>query len=128
MPGHPTVVIFPAQDGVPALPDFFLDPETYANKTLWKGLEKVVGWEDVDFEGTESREIFSSLYRLRGNKEETLRSFFDDNRISFFANHPGWSVQGSPEYVVVWRGRSLVRTDTIVDLCTEASGIYAALK
>ncbi len=120
MPGHPTVVIFPAQDGVPALPDFFLDPETYANKTLWKGLEKVVGWEDVDFEGTESREIFSSLYRLRGNKEETLRSFFDD--------HPGWSVQGSPEYVVVWRGRSLVRTDTIVDLCTEASEIYAALK
>ena len=127
MPGYPTIVIFPSGEGVKGPPDFFLDPETLDNKPLWKGLGNIIGWEDVDFEGTDTREKFSKRYRLRGNKEETLRNFFNDQRIGFFADHPGWSVQGSPDNVAIWRGRSLVRTDTIGDLCDEAAVIYRVL-
>jgi hypothetical protein len=126
--GSVTVIIFSAAEVVPPLPDFFLNPETLANKPLWKGLGKLTGWEDVNFTGTESRDRFSALYRLRGNDEETLRDFFNDERIDFFAEHPGWSVQASPEHVVVWRGKTVVQTSSLGDLCDQTSEIFALLQ
>ena len=123
-----TVIIFSAAEVVPPLPDFFLDPETLANKPLWKGLGRLTGWEDVNFTGTERRDRFSALYRLRGNDEETLRDFFNDKRIDFFAEHPGWSVQASPEHVVLWRRRTVVRTSNLGDLCDQTAEIFELLR
>ncbi|MEO1999880.1 MAG: hypothetical protein ABGZ17_31945 [Planctomycetaceae bacterium] len=127
MPGQPTVCVFSAMGAAPPLPDFFLDPETRANKPLWDGLGKLTGWRDLDFSGTETRERFSHRYRLRGNTDEVLRAFFHDERIAFFAEHTGWSVQASPQHVVIWRGRSLVRTSSLADLCDEATAIFKSL-
>lgn len=126
--GSVTVIIFSAAEVVPPLPDFFLDPETLANKPLWKGIGKLTGWEDVNFTGTETRDRFSALYRLRGNDEETLRDFFNDERINFFAEHPGWSVQSSSEHVVVWRGKTVVRTSSLGDLCDQTAEIFTSLR
>lgn len=80
------------------LPDFSLRPERWDMK-----LSHWLGWPDIDFTGSESRDRFSRQYQLRGVDEAAVRSLFGDRAIAWLAERPGWTMECQRGALLIWR-------------------------
>jgi hypothetical protein len=77
------------------LPVFRLHPENLFDK-----LGQAFGGQDIDFE---SNEEFSKRYVLTGEDPDAVRALFERQAVMYFADHPGWSVEGGGEWLIVFR-------------------------
>ena len=93
------------------LPVFQLYPEN-----IFYRVSAALGEQDINFQ---SHAKFSRSYVLRGDDEDSVRSIFTDNVISYFANHKGLSVEGNRQRLMMYRNASLTRTDEIQSFLAE---------
>ena len=95
-----------------ALPRFQLTPESVFLK-----IGASFGMQDIDFD---SSPTFSESYRLTGDDEAAVRRLFRSDVLSFFATETSWSIEGSGEWVVVYRRRDLVNPDQLAEFAEKA--------
>jgi hypothetical protein len=102
------------------LPLFTLCPESVFHK-----IGSALGYQDIDFDRFPS---FSSSYLLRGESEPAIRELFTDNRVMFFENRRGLSVEGGDDWLIVYRSRRRVRPQQVsafLDETFEVRGVFA---
>ena len=103
-----TVALFDFEKG--AFPDFHLS----AGKDLpdeASGLEPV---DMTDYAG------FPAGVKLLGRDPAALKKFFTSELDSCFAEHSGWSAQGSGRYLLLYKGGGLVSVGDYRDFMAEA--------
>lgn len=83
-----------------AFPAFELKPETLMQK-----LGSALGYQDIDFEAYPE---FSQTYVLRGLEEAALRRLFSAAVLRFFEHERGWWVEGTADWLTVYRERRRV--------------------
>jgi hypothetical protein len=87
------------------LPEFTLCPEGVIAK-----LAAALGAQDIDF--TTSPE-FSGLYMLRGPQEDAVRRCFGQGARDYFERHPGFTVEGNGDALVVYRPDRSVKVEDL---------------
>lgn len=144
-----TVALVPA-DSV-ELPNFELQPRGIAVR-----LFSLVGVQGVKLDADELRELdprameqFQSQYFLSSGLEELatrvgqtkgtgeqretaasderIRRLFTPRLLRFFAEHPGWRVEGAGRFLAIWRPRRLVPPSGIPQFVAESLAIRSAL-
>jgi hypothetical protein len=104
-----TVALFEFQKG--AFPDFHLScGGELANET--SGLEPA---EMSGFKG------FPEGVKLFGRDQDALKRFFNQEIAACFGEHPGWSVQGSGRWLVLYRGCALAAPGNYPSFMTESA-------
>ena len=103
-----TVALFDFNKG--AFPDFHLSPEGNFEKET-SGLEPV----DMSlFKG------FPQGAKLYGRDQAALQKLFTPEIAACFAEHPGWSAQGSGRYLVMYKGSELLNPGKYRQFMAEA--------
>jgi hypothetical protein len=87
------------------LPEFQLRPEHSLHR-----LAGVFGYQDIDLQ---SFPRFSKSYLLRGPDESAIRSLFGDSIVHHLEANPGWSVEGSGSWLVVYRASRREKPDNL---------------
>jgi hypothetical protein len=82
------------------LPEFVLRPEG-----LYAKLAGAMGGQDIDFE---DRPAFSKAYVLQGPDEAQLRTWFDPEKLDFFAGRRGLNVEGRGRGLLFYRAEKRV--------------------
>jgi hypothetical protein len=77
------------------MPGFLLRPEG-----TWDKISKWFGSADIDFN---TRSQFSRSYVLRGEDEQAIRAIFADPLLEYFEQHPGLSIEGTGNTLLVYR-------------------------
>ena len=77
------------------VPAFRMAPENVFSK-----IGHLFGGQDIDFD---SNVEFSSHYALKGDDPDAVRAFFERHAVVYFAERPGWSVEGAGEWLVLYR-------------------------
>jgi hypothetical protein len=114
-----TVAIFPGVATAATLPEFTLAPEHW-----WDKIGQVLGYQDIDFEG--SRE-FSKHYLLRGPSETAIRAAFGTEALGFFAQNQGWSVESAGGALAVCRVEKLCKPEEFQPFLAETAAVRRAL-
>jgi hypothetical protein len=71
-----------------------------------------------------ANEAFVQEYRLRCEPSGTER-LISEEVIAFFADRPGWTVEGAGDRLLVYRARRLVNPDAVPELLAAALDILA---
>jgi MFS superfamily sulfate permease-like transporter len=79
------------------VPNFSLEPEQ-----MWTKISEMAFGKDIDF--TPHKE-FSRKYYLRGDDEEAVRGFFNDNLIAYLENSPTVHVESHRNKLLVYEKR-----------------------
>jgi hypothetical protein len=102
-----------------SLPGFWLRPETPLDR-----VGEFFGGQDIDFENSP---VFSSSYRLQGNSEPRIRELFDSNVLGFFSQNPGWWIEGSDEWLLIYKHKWQVEPNELrafLQQATEISDLF----
>jgi hypothetical protein len=91
-----TTVVCLRSDGF-EFPTFSLRPQNF-----WNKVGRWFGGSAIDFE---SHPTFSKNYLLRGDNEALIRDIFDADALDFYEQHPGVTVEGSGNTLLVYRHR-----------------------
>jgi hypothetical protein len=102
------------------LPAFSLQPER-----AWHKLEEWLGRTDINFD---THPDFSKKYLLRGSEEIAIRRLFGARALEFFEGHPGLSVEGDGNALIVYRARTLVRPDAMEPFIDEGLAAVGAFR
>lgn len=94
------------------LPAFQMYPENVFSK-----LGHLLGGQDIDFD--DNRE-FSTRYVLRGDDPDAVRRWFEPHAVSYFADLPGWSVEGGGECLIVYRASKREKPEELREWIDEA--------
>lgn len=98
-----------------AFPAFELKPETLLQK-----LGSALGYQDIDFEAYPE---FSQNYVLRGTEENAVRRVFSAAVLHFFERERGWWVEGTGDWLAVYRERRRVGPGKIRSFLEEAGNV-----
>lgn len=85
------------------LPSFRLQPENVFDRVA-----QVFGQQDIDID---SNPEFSNAYRLSGAEPDQVRSLFERQAASYLSSAPGWTVEGSGEWLLVFRAGVRVKPE-----------------
>jgi hypothetical protein len=96
------------------LPSFHLYPENVFSK-----LGALLGGQDIDFD---SNETFSKSYVLKGEDPNAVRAFFERQAVGYFADRPGWTVEGAGECLIVFRASRREKPDQLREWLDEVRG------
>ena len=107
-----TVALFPFSRN---LPYFQLYPENLGHK-----IKQLFGCQDIDF--ADSPE-FSRQYLLRGPDEAAVRKVFSVEARNMLSGMPGWHVEGSGEWLAVYKGAGRQRPENYQDYIKQAGDI-----
>ncbi len=97
------------------LPAFTLRPEGLSQK-----LGGVMGQQDIDFQ---EQPDFSSAYVLQGSDEAQIRALFDAEKLAFFAQRRGLSIEGDGHRLVYYRDHKLVSPQSIQSFIEEGRAV-----
>ncbi len=81
------------------LPEFHMRPEQVLDR-----VSQMVGLQDINFE---QHLRFSSRFVLQSNLSDTIREFFDNDLLDFFADRPGISIETQSRLFIVYQSRKL---------------------
>lgn len=87
-------------------------------------MTKLLGATGLTFPDTPD---FGKHYMLFGMPEPALRVLFAPQVRQYFADHPGWSVRGNQQQLVIFRERHLVDEAELNDFISQATQILAQL-
>lgn len=76
------------------IPAFRLHPERVTDR-----IAQWFGAANIEFD---SNPEFSKSYALSGPDPDELRGYFERHAVAFFGSTPGWNVEGSGEWVIVF--------------------------
>ena len=103
------------------LPKFFMKPEHFFHKIGdFLGTHK-----DIDF--VEYPE-FSKQYYLKGERENEVRSAFNDDILHFFAVEKNWSLEGLNSTLIFYRKDKRQKPEIIRDFYKKGILIYKMLQ
>ena len=77
------------------VPAFRMAPEN-----VFSRIGHALGGQDID---VDSNVEFSQHYALKGEDADAVRAFFQRQAASYFAERPGWSVEGAGEWLILYR-------------------------
>lgn len=77
------------------IPAFRMAPEN-----VFSRIGHALGGQDIDLD---SNVEFSQHYALKGEDADAVRAFFQRQAASYFADRPGWSVEGAGEWIILYR-------------------------
>ncbi|WP_109299999.1 SulP family inorganic anion transporter [Aquimarina sp. AU474] len=92
------------------IPIFTMEKEGVLEK-IFDRVMAFTGYKDVDFEMYPD---FSKKFRLKGNNESEIRSFFTDEIIHFFENHQIYHLESNGEALIIFDKIKLARTDETI--------------
>lgn len=102
------------------LPHFSLKPENFFHK-----FGSLLGMQDIDFD---THPEFSDQYLLKGEDEDAVREFFDEEKLNFFTQEKGWSVEGMGKTLLVYRHNKRPSADEMNAFVEEAAKVIAVFK
>jgi hypothetical protein len=71
---------------------------------------------------------FAKAYQVDGGDSDAIRSFFNLRRMAFFAEKPGLDLEVSPDHVLVYRERQLVKPHELAAFLKDAAEAVAILQ
>jgi uncharacterized membrane protein YhaH (DUF805 family) len=98
------------------LPKFDLCPEHFLYK-----MASVFGGQDIDFP---EHPNFSQLYRLKSEDEWAARKLFNQEVLRTFERHPDLYVEGSSQWLIVYRSGKRVRPSELSQFLVLAYNVY----
>lgn len=98
-----TIVAF--ERGHQTFPSFELAPEGLLSR-----IAQAFGAPDIDFEHNPE---FSSEYQLKGQDADAVRHLFERSAVSYLAHAPGWSIQGTGNWLIVFRHDRRVKPEDL---------------
>jgi hypothetical protein len=101
-----------------SLPSFDLEPENILHK-----LGELVGFKDIDIP---SAPVFSSKYRLTGDKEPEVVSFFCPEAVAWLERNTGWRAQACGCHLLLTRSSGQVRAADYPAFMIDAKDLAAA--
>jgi hypothetical protein len=101
------------------LPAFTLRPEGLGQK-----LGGAMGQQDIDFQ---EQLAFSSAYVLQGSDEAQIRALFDAEKLAFFAERRGLSVEGDGHRLVYYRDHKLVSPKALQSFFEEGRAVLSLM-
>jgi hypothetical protein len=102
------------------LPAFLLRPAKWLEKiSQFRGKERISFNLHSDFE---------KMYFLSGCDEDPVRSLFPDQVISYFENHPGWTIEGKDDKLIAYRLSRRVKPEDLATFLQECYEIFALFK
>lgn len=99
------------------LPQFELRPEHFFHK-----IGSLFGYQDIDF-GTNPG--FSKSYLLRGKDERDVRGVFRQDVLYHFESKPGWCVESSGRWLVIYRSSKRVDPEQMRAFVDDADTIVS---
>jgi hypothetical protein len=111
-----TVVAF--LDITPPLPHFDLSPNDNSKRTLAQF--NAIGFDDA-------RE-FTQQYRLAAREEAKVRSLFNAQLLTHFADNPGWVIESRGNLVIIYRRDERKRPEAIVEFIDQAHSLLDRLR
>lgn len=94
-------------------------------KSLWKKIKYTLFQkQDIDFS---SHPSFSSTYRLSGPEEQEIREYFEEERISYFSQHKGWSMEVFPHRILLYKSGVRLKPKEIPAFKKEALEVFEVL-
>lgn len=97
------------------LPSFALRPEGLTQK-----VQGALGNQDIDFA---EHPGFSSGYLLEGSDEAQIRALFTAEKLAFFAERRGLSVEGKGRQLIYYRDHKLVSPKALQTFVEEGLGV-----
>jgi hypothetical protein len=94
------------------VPDFDLKPETFLYK-----IGEAIGFKDIDLPAFP---LFSDKYRLTGADEAAVHMFFTPGRAAWFERNLGLRVQGSRNFLVLFKREGLLPVEAFQGFIEEA--------
>ncbi|MFC1679418.1 hypothetical protein ACFL2T_04335 [Elusimicrobiota bacterium] len=110
-----TMAVFTLPKG--DMPQFELRPEHIFHK-----IGAVFGYQDIDFD---THPEFSKTYLLRGKSEQDVRGLFRMDVLYHFESHPGWSVEGVGQWMVIYRANKRVDPEQLRAFVDDTQGIVS---
>ncbi|MEW5950305.1 MAG: hypothetical protein GX447_00880 [Elusimicrobia bacterium] len=101
------------------VPDFVLRPENFFDK-----IGSFLGFKDINFDNYPQ---FSSSYCLKGQREESVRGFFNDSRISFFQSEPGWHCHAGGRFFCAYKKSYRLEIKEIPAFIEDAKRLFSLL-
>lgn len=102
-----------------AFPSFELRPEHLLHK-----LGSAFGYRDIDFDSSPE---FSRRYLLRGEDETAIRALFGPSVLHALEQQPGWAVEATGDWLIVYRPRKRARADDLPTFLEEGRAITRVL-
>jgi hypothetical protein len=102
------------------LPRFVLRPENLFDK-----IGSVFGKKDINFE---MAPMFSKRYILRGDNEESIRSFFNVGVLEYYEQHLGLSTEGDGVKLIYYRTSKRIPPDKIQAFLQEGYDVFNLFK
>lgn len=93
------------ESGQMGLPAFVLRPEGFGQR-----LAGLLGQQDIDFE---EQPNFSAAYLLQASDEAQVRSLFGAEKLAYFAQRPGLSVESQGQRLIYYRANRRVSPEDV---------------
>ena len=100
------------------IPSFTMRPEHLFD---WVG--SALGFQDIDFDDHPN---FSKTFVLKGEEETTVREFFDNELLDFFAEKKGITFEGSPGRFIYFKGGRKTKIEDMRAYLEEGYSVYSA--
>lgn len=101
-----------------SFPKFEMCPENVMHK-----FASLFGYQDIDFNDHPG---FSQKYLLRSSQEGAVRAEFSRERLSALELRPGWNVEGSGEWLIVYKPSRRVTPENFPDFLRETREVARA--
>ncbi len=98
-------------------PVFRLHPEGFFQKLNHTLFQK----QDIDFS---DHPVFSSKYQLTGPDEKSIREYFSEERLSFFATHHDWHIEVFPQRILIYKEGVRLKPALISEFIAQSIEIY----
>ncbi len=102
------------------LPAFALRPEHFFHK-----IGAAFGCQDIDFD---DHPDFSKRYLLRGDDEDSIRTAFSQDVLSYYEHHPKLCTEGGGNGLVFYRQGKRAKPEEIGAFLQEAVEVFALFK
>ncbi|MEQ8909895.1 MAG: SulP family inorganic anion transporter [Vicingaceae bacterium] len=107
-----TVMLFELKQEFPA---FRLDKERVLDR-----LADIAGFHDINFE---NHKDFSRRFTLRGDDEQQIRAFFNDDLILFFESNPYYHLECNGKSILIVKGLRLATISEVKALANYGKGL-----
>ncbi len=106
-------------------PDLHLPVFDMRPQSIFHGIGKVFGYQDIDFD---SHPAFSKAFLLRGPNETAIRAAFRPEILMLFEKKQGVCVEGRQNDLVFYRHSKRVKPEQVKELMNEGFQIFASLR
>ena len=98
------------------LPEFLLMSSEWGSEAS--------GFSDSELLHIAQPETFAKQYLLAGKNESAVRALFRPEILSYFAGHPGWTVENHGNGVIICKLYNDVKPDKLLDFLNQCEEIY----